>query len=95
MSKLEKEFDEIKFTHMERDKNQFADALTTFAFMAKIDYGNKVQAISIEVMNYLAHYCSIKGEMDKNSWYMISNSLSNIESVPQGHPIQVWKPCEG
>jgi hypothetical protein len=33
--------------------------------------------------------------MDKNSWYMISNSLSNIESVPQGHPIQVWKPCEG
>ena len=36
MSKLEKEFDEIKFTHMGRDKNQFADALTTLAFMAKI-----------------------------------------------------------
>jgi len=36
MSKLEKEFDEIKFTHMGKDKNQFADALTTLAFMAKI-----------------------------------------------------------
>jgi hypothetical protein len=36
MSKLEKEFDEIKFTHMGRDKNQFADVLTTLAFMAKI-----------------------------------------------------------
>ena len=36
MSKLEKEFDEIKFTHMGRDKNQFADALTILAFMAKI-----------------------------------------------------------
>jgi len=89
MSKLEKEFDVIKFTHIGRDKNQFADVLATLTFMAKIDYGNKVQPISIEVRNYLAHYCSIKGEMDKNPWYMISNSLFNTESVPQGHPIQI------
>jgi len=89
MSKLEKEFDVIKFTHIGRDKNQFADVLATLTFMAKIDYGNKVQPISIEVRNYLAHYCSIKGEMDKNPWYMISNSLSNTKSVPQGHPIQI------
>jgi hypothetical protein len=56
LSKLVKEFDEIKFTHMGRNKNQFADALTILAFMEKIDYGNKVQPIFIEVRKSLAHY---------------------------------------
>jgi len=56
LSKLVKEFDEIKFTHMGRNKNQFVDALTILAFMEKIDYGNKVQPIFIEVRKSLAHY---------------------------------------
>ena len=56
LSKLVKEFDEIKFSYMGRDKNQFADALATIAFMDKIDYGNKVQPIFIEVGKSLAHY---------------------------------------
>jgi len=55
LSKLVKEFDEIKFTHMEIDKNQFVDALATLAFMDEIDYGNKVQPIFIEVRKSLAH----------------------------------------
>jgi hypothetical protein len=37
--------------------------------MAKIDYGNKVQPIGIEVKNYLAQYCSVEGEVDGNLWY--------------------------
>jgi hypothetical protein len=55
LSKLVKEFDEIKFTHMEIDKNQFVDALATLAFMDEIDYGNKLQPIFIEVRKSLAH----------------------------------------
>jgi len=69
LSKLVKEFDEIKFTHMGRDKNWFADALATLASMIKIDFENIVQPINIEVGNSLAHYCSIKEEMDENPWY--------------------------
>ena len=94
MSKLEKEFNEIKFTHMRKDKNQFVDALATLAFMAKIDYGNKVQPISIEVRNYLAHCCLIKGEIDKNLCIMISNSLSNIESIPWGIQYRYENPAK-
>jgi hypothetical protein len=69
LSKLVKEFDEIKFIHMWRDKNWFADALATLASMIKIDFKNIVQPINIEVGNSLAHYYSVKEEMDKNLWY--------------------------
>ena len=42
LSKLVKEFDEIKFIRMGREKNQFVDALTTLASMTIIDYENMV-----------------------------------------------------
>ena len=45
---------------MEKDKNQFADALATLASMAKIDYEIKVQPIHIEIKNFPAHCCSLK-----------------------------------
>jgi len=54
---------------MGRDKNRFANALATLASMTKIDCGNKIQPISIEVRNCLAFCCSVKEEMDENSWY--------------------------
>jgi hypothetical protein len=37
--------------------------------MAKIDCGNKIQSLSIDVRNVLAYYFSIKEEVDGNSWY--------------------------
>jgi hypothetical protein len=40
---------------MGKDKNKFSKALTTLASIAKINYRNKVQSISIEVKNPLAH----------------------------------------
>jgi hypothetical protein len=54
---------------MGRDQNQFADALVTLSSMTKIDDANIVQPISIEVINYLVHYCLVKGEVDGNPWY--------------------------
>jgi ribonuclease HI len=42
LTKLIKDFDKIKFTYLNRDKNQFPDALTTLASMAKINCGIKV-----------------------------------------------------
>jgi hypothetical protein len=69
MSKLAKEFDKIKLLDMGREKNQFVDALAILTSMAKINYGNIVQLISIAIRNSLAHYCSIDGEMNRNLWY--------------------------
>jgi hypothetical protein len=53
---LAESFDEIEFTHLGRDKNQFADALATLASMATIGGGAKIQPIGIKIRNYLAHF---------------------------------------
>jgi ribonuclease HI len=42
LSKLAREFEEIKFTHLGREGNHFADALVTLASMARINFGHKV-----------------------------------------------------
>ena len=57
LTKLIEDFDKIKFTYLNRDKNQFPDALTTLASMAKINCGIKVQLICIQ--------------MEKKSLYML------------------------
>ncbi|XP_034892465.1 uncharacterized protein [Populus alba] len=43
--RLANEFKEIKFTHISRDKNQFADALATLASMTQVDIRSKIQPI--------------------------------------------------
>jgi len=42
LSTLSEEFKEIRFTHLGREGNHFADALATLAAMAMIDLGRKV-----------------------------------------------------
>jgi hypothetical protein len=42
LSKLAREFEEIKSTHLGMEGNYFPDALVTLAFMARIDFGHKV-----------------------------------------------------
>ncbi|KAL9343503.1 hypothetical protein Peur_063934 [Populus x canadensis] len=39
--KIDIEFEEIKFTHLGREGNHFADALVTLASMARMDFGHK------------------------------------------------------
>ncbi|XP_011014739.1 PREDICTED: uncharacterized protein LOC105118468 [Populus euphratica] len=62
--RLANEFEEIKFTHTSRDKNQFADALVTLALMTQIDTRSKIQLIDIEVRSFQAHCYSIKESPD-------------------------------
>jgi hypothetical protein len=66
LSKLAREFEEIKFTHLGREGNHFADALVTLASMARIDFGHKVH---IDIRNNPAHYYSVEREIDGNPWY--------------------------
>nr|XP_034900655.1 LOW QUALITY PROTEIN: uncharacterized protein LOC118038417 [Populus alba] len=66
LSQLAKEFEEIEFTHLGREGNQFADALATLASMAKIDFGHKVQPVHINIRNNPAHCCSVEREVDGN-----------------------------
>jgi len=42
LSTLSKEFEEIKFTHLGRERNHFTNDLATLAAMATIDLKHKV-----------------------------------------------------
>jgi len=67
--RLANEFEEIKFTHISRDKNQFADALATLASMTQVDTKSKIQPIDIEVRSFQAHCCLIEESPDGKPWY--------------------------
>ena len=55
LSKLAREFGEIKFTHLGKDENHFVDALATLASMVRINFGHKVQPVHIDIRNNPAH----------------------------------------
>ena len=49
LSKLAEEFEEIEFTHLGREGNQFVDALATLASMARVDLGQNLQPIHVDI----------------------------------------------
>ena len=69
LSKLAREFEEIKFTHLGMEGKHFVDALVTLASMARIDFRHKVQSVYIDIRNNPAYYCSVEREIDGNPWY--------------------------
>jgi hypothetical protein len=87
LSKLAREFEEIKFTHLGREGNHFVDTLVTLASMARIDFGHKVQSVHIDIRNNPVHCCSVEREIDGNPWYYdIKNFIQN-QTYPMGASI--------
>jgi len=84
--RLANEFEEIKFTHISRDKNQFVDVLATLASMTQVDAKSKIQPIDIEVRSLQAHCCLIEESPDGKPWYKTSRSFSSIENILKGFP---------
>ena len=82
LSKLAKSFEEIEFTHLGRDKNQFADALATLASMAILDCGVKVHPVGIEIRSFPAHCCLIEEEVDGNPWYTYIKRFIQYQEYP-------------
>ncbi|XP_057999421.1 uncharacterized protein LOC131178475 [Hevea brasiliensis] len=68
IKKLE-EFEEISFTHLSRDKNQFADALATLAVMTQMEEGQITQLLQIKARSELAYCFMIEEETDGKPWY--------------------------
>ncbi|XP_073261648.1 uncharacterized protein [Populus alba] len=80
LSTLSEEFEEIRFTHLGREGNHFADALATLAAMATMDLRYKVHPVHIDIRNNPAHCYSVEGEVDGKPWYYdIKNLLQNQE----------------
>jgi len=66
---LIKKFEEISFTHLSRDKNQFTDALATLAIMAQMEEGQTTQVLQIKARSELAYCFMIEEETDGKPWY--------------------------
>ncbi|KAJ9168484.1 hypothetical protein P3X46_020001 [Hevea brasiliensis] len=66
---LIKKFEEISFTHLSRDKNQFADALATLAVMDQIEEGQMIQTLKIKARSEPAYCFMIEEEPDGKPWY--------------------------
>ena len=78
LSKLAREFEEIKSTHLGREGNHFADALVTLASTTRIEFGHKVQSVHIDIRNNPAYCCSVEKEIDGNPlYYDIKNFIQN------------------
>jgi hypothetical protein len=81
---LAREFEEIKFTHLGRGGNHFADALVTLASMTRINFRHKVRPVHIDTRNNPAHCCSVERDIDGNPWYYdIKNFIQN-QTYPMG-----------
>ena len=71
MDLLVDRFDELRYIHLLRAENQFADALATLAFGIEIPMGGTVRPLLIETRSAPAYYCLI-GEIDDQiefPWY--------------------------
>ena len=71
MDLLVDRFDELRYIHLPRSDNQFADALATLAFVIKIFVGVTVRPLLIKTRSALA-YCCLIGDIkdqDELPWY--------------------------
>ncbi|XP_057985312.1 uncharacterized protein LOC131170272 [Hevea brasiliensis] len=67
--KLIKEFEEISFTHLNRDKNQFVDALATLAVMTQMEEGQITLLLRIRAWSEPTYCFMIEEETDGKPWY--------------------------
>jgi hypothetical protein len=82
--KIANEFEKFKFTHMSRDKNEFADALATLALMTQVVTRSRIQPLVIKVRNLQARYCIIKETLDGESWYNDIKRFLQQQEYSQG-----------
>ncbi|XP_012435054.1 uncharacterized protein LOC105761698 [Gossypium raimondii] len=67
---LIKEFDDITFCYLQRDKNQMVDALATLASMIKMNKQDDVKPIQMSIYEALTHCYNIeKEEKNDHTWY--------------------------
>lgn len=84
--KLVKEFDDITFCYLPRDKNQMADALATLASMIKVNKQEDVKPIRMSIYETPAHCYNIEEdeEKDDHPWYHdILRYVKNREYLDQ------------
>jgi len=83
---LTKEFSEIEFNYLLRNKNQFADALATLASMVEIPEGGNVRPLVIECRDKPVYCCAIQGGEvnDGHPWFHDIKKFIEEREYPEG-----------
>jgi hypothetical protein len=55
--KIANKFEKVKFTHLSRDKNWFADAFVILASITQINCDKELQPLCIKIKNDPAYCC--------------------------------------
>ncbi|CAL0301300.1 unnamed protein product [Lupinus luteus] len=83
LSSLAKKFEEVCFSHVTRDKNQFADALATLAVMTKLEVHANVRPIQVIAQDEPS-YCCADLEADGEPWYHDIKRYIQHREYPEG-----------
>ncbi|XP_054806263.1 uncharacterized protein LOC129308925 [Prosopis cineraria] len=84
LTNLIKQFEVVSFHHLTRDKNHFADALTTLAAMIQLNYGVHVQPIQVESKSFLAYCLNVKEDQAEHPWFQDIKDYITKRSYPTG-----------
>ena len=86
LSKLASEFDEIKFAHINKDKNKFTNVLATLTSMTHINIGGRIQPIKIKVRDFHTYCYSLRKSTDGKLWYNDIKKFMQYQEYPSGAP---------
>ena len=64
-----KQFNEINFNHLSREKNQMVDALATLAAIFWVNSNDEVQPIRMRLKEISEHYAQVEDEVNGKPWY--------------------------
>ncbi|XP_019416411.1 PREDICTED: uncharacterized protein LOC109327701 [Lupinus angustifolius] len=83
LSSLAEKFKEICFSHVTRNKNQFADALATLAVMTKLEVHASVCPIQVMTQDEPS-YCCANLQDDDEPWYHDIKRYIQHKEYPEG-----------
>ena len=76
-------FDDLRYTHLPRAQNQFADTLATLASMIDIPAEATVRLLLIESRSILTYYCFIDEAKFDEPWYHDIYQFLRLDAYPE------------
>ncbi|XP_059288755.1 uncharacterized protein LOC132042153 [Lycium ferocissimum] len=77
-------FQEVKFKHIPRTQNEFADALATIASMIQHPDSRYIDPVKIEIRDQPAHCAFVEAEVDEKPWYVDIKMFLEKGEYPEG-----------
>ena len=86
-------FDELRYIHLPRAENQFADVLATLASIIEIPAGVTVRPLLIETGSVPAYYCLIRDveDQDELPWYHDIYQFMSRGTYPEPASAKDWR----